>query len=329
MTDRRSFLCQTGAAVTTATALTLPSLGLAEEANEDSAPRVWLDMTQAQLDSAYDQRMYAPNMTMVMKRIALQAAAARARLGEPEQFSYGESSIERLFVYRSGRENAPVQVFIHGGAWHIGAAEGGFYKAEPIVNAGGHAVFVDFADVDDEGVSLADLARQVRDAVAWTYRNAGEFGGNRDQLFVSGHSSGGHLAGVILTTDWVRAYGLPPNIIKGGVCSSGMFDLEPVRLSKRDAYLHLTDQEEYELSPQRHIDKLSAPVIVAYATEETPEFKRQSQDFAAAVKAAGKPVRLLVAAGYNHVEFTETYANPFGFLGRALLEQMGLDSAES
>ena len=268
--------------------------------------------------------MYAPNMAVVMKRIEVQAAAARARLGEPEQFSYGELSIERLFVYRSERENAPVQIFVHGGAWHIGSALGGIYKAESVVNAGGHAVLVEFGDVDDEGVSLADLARQVRSAVAWVYKNAGEFGGDRDQLFVSGHSSGGHLAGVILTTDWVRNFGLPANIIKGGLCSSGMFDLEPVRLSKRDSYLHLTDQEEYELSSQRHIDKLSAPIIIAYATEETPEFKRQSQDFAAAVIAAGKPVRLLVAAGYNHVEFTETYASPYGFLGRALLEQMGL-----
>ena len=117
---------------------------------------------------------------------------------------------------------------MHGGTWRFGSAEGNAEKAEPIVNAGGHAVFVDFARADDDGVSLSDLARQVRDAIAWVYRNADEFDGNRNQIFVSGHSSGGHLAGVILTTDWDRDYDLPADIVKGGICSSGMYDLKPV-----------------------------------------------------------------------------------------------------
>ena len=71
-------------------------------------------------------------------------------------------------------------------------------------------------------------------------------------------------------------------------------------------------------------DRLHAPLVLTYGTYETPEFQRQSRDFAAAVKAAGKPVELLVGEGYNHFEMLETLANPFGLLGRALLGQMGL-----
>jgi arylformamidase len=65
-------------------------------------------------------------------------------------------------------------------------------------------------------------------------------------------------------------------------------------------------------------------VIVAYGTLETPEFQRQSRDFAAAMQAAGKPVQLLVGEGYNHFEIIETLSNPYGLLGRAVLEQMHL-----
>jgi len=213
---------------------------------------------------------------------------------------------------------------VHGGTWRFGSAEGNAEKAEPIVNAGGHSVLLDFAKVDDDGVRLSDLARQVRDAVAWVYRNAARFDGDRDRIFVSGHSSGGHLAGVILTTDWVRTYDLPSNIIKGGLCASGIFDLKPVRLSSRNSYLQLTDDEEESLSPQRHIGNLHAPVILEYGTEVTPEFQRQSMDFAAAVEAAGIPVTLLAAEGHNHFEIAETFANPYGLLGYAVLEQMGL-----
>ena len=322
--DRRNFLGKASAALSALTSLAIPNLTMGTDAEGDPTPTVWLNMDQAQLDAAYDQRAYAPNMDLVQKRRRLQAASARARLGEPDHFEYGESSIERLLVYRSKRSNAPVHVHVHGGSWRFGSAEGNAEKAEPIVNAGGHAVFPDFARADDEGVSLSDLSRQVRDAIAWVYRNADEFDGNRNQIFVSGHSSGGHLAGVILTTDWDRDYDLPTDIVKGGICSSGMYDLKPVRLSWRNSYLQLSDEEEESLSPQRHINYLNAPVIIAYGTEETPEFQRQSRDFAAAVKAVGKPVKLMVAEGHNHFEIAETYANPYGLLGHAVLEQTGL-----
>ena len=91
-----------------------------------------------------------------------------------------------------------------------------------------------------------------------------------------------------------------------------MYDLKPVRLSKRSAYVKFTDRMEDLLSAQRHLDGLNTPLILATGTCETPEFQRQSRDFAAAVKAAGKPVELIVGEGYNHFELLETLANPYG-----------------
>jgi len=81
---------------------------------------------------------------------------------------------------------------------------------------------------------------------------------------------------------------------------------------------------EHALSPQRHLDKLGVPVIVAHGTLESPEFQRQSHDFAAAGKTIGAPVQLVVGEGYNHFEIIETLGNPYGILGRAVLEQMQL-----
>jgi arylformamidase len=84
---------------------------------------------------------------------------------------------------------------------------------------------------------------------------------------------------------------------------------------------------EQELSAIRHLDKLATPLIVSYGTYETPEFQRQTRDFAAAVKTAGKPIELLVGQAYNHFEMLETLANPYGLLGRSALAQMGLARA--
>ena len=107
------------------------------------------------------------------------------------------------------------------------------------------------------------------------------------------------------------------------MCISGMYDLMPVRLSARNTYVEFDDATVAALSPILHLDRLHAPLIVAYGTCETPEFQRQNREFAAAVEAAGKRVQLLVAENYNHFELPETLGNPYGLLGRAALDLMG------
>jgi arylformamidase len=81
---------------------------------------------------------------------------------------------------------------------------------------------------------------------------------------------------------------------------------------------------EQSLSPIRHVEELTAPLILAHGTVESPEFQRQTRDFLTAVTAAGKPAELIVGEGYNHFDLFETLANPYGILGRARLRQMGL-----
>ena len=320
--SRRSFLgAATAVLVSTGSALAQQP---AQPAPRVKGPRVWLDMDQAELDAAYDQSVYAPNLQQIVKRYATNSEGVRARLGPPRRHAYGATPIEGLDIYMTKRPNAPINIFIHGGAWRVELAKNNAFAAELFVHAGAHFVVPDFAWVQDVGGSLTPMAEQVRRAVAWVQRNAPSFGGDPNRIYVSGHSSGGHLAGMILTTDWRKDFNLPPDTVKGGLCCSGIFDLKPVRLSARSSYVKFTDEMEQALSPQRHLDKLNAPVIVAYGTLETPEFQRQSRDFAAAVKAAGKPIQLLVGEGYNHFEIRETLANPYGLLGRAVLAQMNL-----
>jgi arylformamidase len=106
-----------------------------------------------------------------------------------------------------------------------------------------------------------------------------------------------------------------------------MYDLRGPRLSKRSSYVKFTEEMEAALSPQRHIGKIGVPLVILYGSLETPEFQRQSRDFATALEQAEKPFELIVAEGYNHFELTETLGNPYGPVGRAVLAQMGLTPA--
>jgi arylformamidase len=290
----------------------------------EKGPRVWMDMDQVEIDTAYDQRFYAPMGHQIQKRIASASNAVRARLGEPLRLGYGPSEIEKLDVYRARKPNSPIFVFIHGGSWLGGSARNHGYPAEMFVNAGANFIAVDFIDIRQAGGDLRVMAAQVTSAIAWVYRNAATFAADASRLYIGGRSSGAHLTAVALVTDWVKDHGVPADVVKGGVCSSGMYDLEPVRISKRSSFVAFTDAMEEAMSPQRHLDRLQAPVVVAYGTNETPEFQRQARDFAAAVKTFGKSLELIEAPDYNHFEMGESFGNPYGPSGRASLSLMRL-----
>src|SRR6266853_1276662 len=265
----------------------------AQQPPRAKGPRVWLDLDQKELDDAYDQSVYAPNQPQITGRYATNSEITRARLGAPRRCAYGSAPVEGLDVFTAKRRNAPINIFVHGGAWRGGLARNYAFPAESFVSAGANFVVLDFSPVQDFAGNLSMMAEQVRRAVAWVHRNAKEFD-------------------------------LPADTVKGGLLCGGMYDLKPVRLSARSSYVKFTDEMEHALSTQRHLDRLNCPVVVAHGTLETPEFQRQTRDFAAAVKAAGKPAQLLVAQGYNHFEIFETLANPYGLLGRAALEQTKL-----
>ncbi len=234
----------------------------------DRGPPVFLDYDQAALDAAYDQAAYAANREQLIRRRESESAAVRARFGAPQRVAYGSAVIEQLDVYRAHGERRPVFVFIHGGAWRAGYARDCAAPAEMLAAAGAHYVVPDFSWVQDVGGSLEVLADQVCRAIAWVYHNAPGFGGDPSRLYLGGQSSGGHLAAVALTTDWRREFDLPADLIKGGLLVSGMYELAPVRLSKRSAYVAFDDGTVAMLSPLRHLDRLRAPLVVAYGTCE-------------------------------------------------------------
>jgi arylformamidase len=292
-------------------------------ADRTKGPRVWLDMDQQELDDAYDQLKYAANAQQLAERRAAECAQVRARLGEPERIAYGASAIETIDFFRTDRPNAPIAIFVHGGAWRARRASEFCTPAEMFVRAGAHCAFPDFTGVDQVNGDIGIVADQVLRAVGFIHDNAARFGGEPQSIYLFGHSSGAHLAGVLATTDW-RATGRQARLFRGILLASGMYDLAPVRLSKRSSYVAFTDVNVERLSAMRHIEFLNAPLVLAYGTYETPEFQRQTREFHAAVADAGKPVELIVAPGYNHFEIFETLANPYGVLGRAALKLMGL-----
>jgi len=283
----------------------------------------WLDLDQPSLDRAYDQAQWAPNMTQVLQRYADASDRARRDLGAPTRHAYGPGEIEALDFFDCGRAAAPVHVFFHGGAWRSGKARDYAFLAGLFVRAGVHVVLPDFSWVQDCGGDLRPMAAQARRALSWVHAHAARLGGDAQRLFVSGHSSGAHLAAVLATTDW-SARGLPADLIRGTVLCSGVYELEPVRRSSRNRYVTIDDASAQDLSPMRHLQNARHPLMVAWGSLESPEFRRQGAEFASAAAAAGLATTPLLVPGTNHFEVLETMGRagePLADAALALMRQ--------
>jgi arylformamidase len=291
----------------------------------ESAEKVWLDYDQAALDRAYNQSHYAANMQEVLARYAERSESFRAVHGAPQRHKYGPSTKESFDFYPSKKTNAATQIFVHGGAWRGGLAKNYGFLAELFYAADINFLIPDFERVEDAKNGLQTMVEQIRSTVHWASTNALTLNIDANNLHLFGHSSGAHLVACTLLTDWQKTYQLPTNVIRSATCTSGIYDLQPVRLSSRNGYLNLSDEIENSLSPERHAQKITVPLTIAFGTQESAEFIRQAQSFANTVNAhrsSSNAAQLLELQGLNHFEVLEHLTEPQNTLGVALLQQV-------
>ncbi len=286
-------------------------------------PKVYLDYTQKALDDSYDQQRWAPNLKELVAQRPGLCAEIRRRF-KTVGAKYGEGPEEVLEIVPAAARPAPVLLFIHGGAWRPQPDNAFIWFADTVVAQGVHFVAARFSTLDppQRKTRMPDMVAELRRAVGWLFRNASSFGGDPARIHVLGHSSGAHLTSVLLTTDWSK-HGLPETVLKSGTCVSGMYDLRPVLLSARSSYVHLSAQEEDEFSAMRHLDRVRCRIVVAYGSNESPEFQRQGRSFAEALQTRGAPVRALVLDKQNHFEGIRTMMDPTSLLARTVFAQIG------
>jgi arylformamidase len=277
---------------------------------------------RAALDAEYNNRLKVKDAMDWIARYGAESARARAELPMHFDVPYGAHHAERLDVFPGPRPGAaPIQVFVHGGYWHRLDKADFSFVARAFRPAGALTVVVNYALIP--AVDMDGLVRQVRHAIAWVHGHARELGGDPERIFVTGHSAGGHLVGMLLATDWT-SLGLPADVIKGGCGLSGLYDLEPIRLCYLNDVLALTPESARRNSPVALAPRSAAPLLLADGGDEGAEYHRQTAELAAAWRAKGVPVEMLDMTGHNHFSIIAELESPFSPLARAIQGQMGV-----
>lgn len=261
---------------------------------------VYRGMTRAELDAAYDNSAAVGNSGALMADLDLRSADMRAAHPDYLDLAYGPAPRNRIDYFSPGRPG-PLLVFIHGGYWQMRKKETFSVLATGPLAHGMHVAMVGYTLAPE--ISLAGIVGEIRAAIAWLGDHARAFGADTEHMIVSGWSAGGHLAAMVLDAPGVHS----------GLAISGIYDLEPIRLSYLNTKLQLTVDDDRDLSPL-HLALSPKPLVLAYGGAELPELQRQSQVFEGARASLAGHIACL--PGLNHFTILEELASPTGALTR-------------
>jgi len=288
--------------------------------------KVYRELSQIDLDREYSPAAAAVNLPDRFRGWQRRSTAAQTGMRCTRDIPYGRSGGETLDIYFAAQSRAPIQIFFHGGYWRSQDKANFGFMAESFVNDGAHVVIPNY-DLCP-AVTMDEIVRQCATAVAWTYRHAQIFGGDPDAISIYGHSAGGQIVAALLATNW-SAFSVPEDTIKSVAALSGLFDLEPLRLSYLNADLRMDEATALRNSPKFQVARRRVPLLVAVGEKESGEFKRQSQDYVDTLAGRNYAAELQIVPGADHYEILEAAIDPANPLGRTLSRQLFAMSSQN
>lgn len=241
----------------------------------------------------------------------------------------------------AGKRDFPVVVLVHGGAWMLGDNRCcGLYSSvgQFLASQGIGAVLPNYRL--SPGVKHPAHVEDVAQAIAWTKSHIAEYGGRSDQLFLVGHSAGGHLVALLATDErYLNAHGLSDADIAGVVAISGVYHLPPGNVhgalwGHSPGAFHVDevmpvrdtsprprranwagiplDVNVYGLvfgddpkvraaaSPVNHVHPGLPPFLLINAENDLPTLTDMADEFCHALEGAGCDVRAMRIARRNH-----------------------------
>jgi arylformamidase len=291
---------------------------------QDMDDGIFRGYSAEELELQFNPRAAVPDHEEIVAAGVERAAEYRkAAANATYDVAYGGHAMETMDIFRpADSTGAPVHVYIHGGFWRSRVKEDFSYVAGPLVDAGAIVAVVNYALCPD--VTLDEIVRQMRACCAFLHNNPDVHGGDPDRIHISGHSAGGHLAAMLMATDW-PAYeaGLPADLIKSAVMISGIYEIAPVMNISVQEAVRLTPEMAERNSPISMKPATRAPIAITVGGAESDEFRRQSSALSDAWWNDAS-VEHFELPGLNHFSVLSETANADNPLTEARLRLMGL-----
>ncbi|MAV87538.1 MAG: esterase [Rhodospirillaceae bacterium] len=263
--------------------------------------KIYRNFNQEELDNQYRASATVPNIQLFIDQYISLSSDAQMNLDCILDLKYGPGDEETLDLFPVPKQkSSPLFIFIHGGYWRMLSKNESSFMAPNLVRknvavAAINYTLAPYAKIDQ-------IVSECRRSIKWLYDNATNYGIDREQIYVGGSSAGGHLTGMMVSRNWQNSYGIPSDVIKGGLPISGLFDLEPIAKSFVNEWMGMSDIDAKRNSPDQNITDQGCPLIVAVGENETSEFKRQSSDFTKLWNNNGRIANFLECKNNNHFD---------------------------
>ena len=285
---------------------------------------IYKQYDQQSLDQQYNNRLNAPDHEYHLQQWELVNRQTEKKYPVHKDMAYGELEREKLDIFPSDQPNAKTLVFIHGGYWYKNGPSDVYLVAEAYRAYGVTIVLIGYPLMPDH--PLDQLVASCRKAIAWLHQNIFRFNGNPHQLYVAGHSAGGHLASMMMATNWPQSDSTLPNNIISGVCAiSGLYNLLPVQLSYVNEILKMDQATVIRNSPVQLSPETPCPLILAVGGEETAEYKAQSGELFNRWTEKGADVQLIEVMRTNHFSILTSLLDESSQLHIALCRLMRIE----
>lgn len=276
---------------------------------------IYKQYDQRALNRQYNNRLQVPDHSIHTDMWETMSRQTEQEYSSVKDIAYGELARERLDIYPSSKLKSKTLIFIHGGYWRNMDKKTFHFIAKAFHSYDITTVVITYPLAPE--FTVGQIVFSCRRAVHWVHENISKYNGDPEEIYIAGHSAGGHLAVMMMTED--SRY---PNPDVKGVCSmSGLFNLLPVQLSEVNETLQMDKIMASKNSPVQLQPAVHCPLLLTVGADETKEYKDQSDELYK--KWSGfVPVQLLELKGLNHYSIIEDLLNVNSLLRRKMCELM-------
>ncbi|EKF42174.1 alpha/beta hydrolase [Nitratireductor indicus] len=278
---------------------------------------IWADLTPDELEFQYNPQKAFPDFAA--SRVDREPAnkAALESLVQHRDIAYGDHPLHKLDIYPANSDRiAPVHLFYHGGYWRSQDKENFAYIAGMLVEQGITTVIANYELCPAS--TLDGVANSALSALEWVHRNIADYGGNPNDVTISGHSAGAHLVAEALAADW-QARGIDASFIKGAVAVSGIYDPAPAMLTSVNEQLRLTPGIIERHNVEKRPLHARCRVSLFAGGLEPWHWIDQTYRYAHHLHRSGITAEVHILPEYGHFDIITPFKDPHSILGRALL----------
>ncbi|MFJ3048019.1 alpha/beta hydrolase [Herbaspirillum chlorophenolicum] len=270
---------------------------------------IYREYTREALDLQYNVRLGITDFQDYFDRFSQQALAARTSHPHLADVPYGGDPLQTFDFFPASANGRPLVLYIHGGYWRSLDKNLFSHLALPYLQANINVALINYRLAPQ--VRIDAIAVDCATALQHLHAKAGALGFDADAIWLMGHSAGGHLATLIGA--------LGPVPVKGVCGISGIYDLEPVRLSYLNEIMHLSPDNAVQASPIRLLPPSGVKTLLCTGGLESDEFRRQRDAYAASLRQSDHSVAIAEAPGAHHLSIIDVAADAGSALTRAML----------